>query len=200
VPLFKNIIPALLTPLLWFNLAGMAMAAVWLGALSQWQVLWLGVLMVIFSPYVIPILMIPAGIFSHFMALHQKAGNAARERWMFLAAIAYVVFFLSVWCAGIFTYVTHVVVRPEALLAALLWAGSSSMAPLLMWSSRDRGNVFIMTLVEAAQPGVWILCVARVLLGAEVFFWASYIIFGVLMGGVAAAQRFYEKKQEQKAR
>jgi hypothetical protein len=143
---FKNIISSLLTPLLFANLAGLGAGTVWLGAVSQWQVIWLGVMAVLFSPYIIPILLMPAGIFSHFMLLYQNAGQKKKERWMFILSLAYILLFMTLWCTGIFGYVTASV-KPQALFAALLFGSSAAMLPLLIWAQRDRSNSFVMTLV-----------------------------------------------------
>ena len=74
-------------PLLYLNLAGLAAGADWLGMQGQWQVIWIGFIMIFFSPYVIPILVMPAGIFSHFMALYHAKQRAERERAMFFMSL-----------------------------------------------------------------------------------------------------------------
>ncbi len=189
----ENIIPALLTPLLSLNLAGMAAGAAWLGALSQWQVIWLGGLMLFFSPFIVPVLMMPAGIFSHFMALYSNNGRKDRERLMLVLSIAYILLFLTLWCVGIFEYITARV-QPDARWAALLWANTAALAPLLIWSSRDRKNIFIMTLVETAQAALLILSAITVF-GLDTPFWLSCGILGVILAVVPAVQAFNEAKK-----
>lgn len=188
----KKMIPLLLTPLLYVNLAGMVAGAVWLGVLSQWNVIWIGIVSLFFSPYIIPILMMPAGILSHFMALHGKAGRKDRERLMLVFSLAYILLFLTLWCVGIFGYVTENV-RPDALPAGLLWANAAALAPLLRWACRDRKNIFIMTLVEAAQAVLLVLSAVMLFYGRGSF-WTPYVIFFGIMAFVIAVQAFFEEK------
>jgi hypothetical protein len=187
----KTTLSSLLKPLLFANLAGLGAGGVWLGALSQWQVIWIGVMAVIFSPYIIPLVLMPAGIFSHFMLLYQKAGQLKKERLMFIFSLIYILLFLTFWCTGIFEYVAGSV-RAEAFFAALLFGSSAAVLPLLLWSHRDRNNTFVMILVEAAQAGVLMLVVAR-LFGFVPPFWLSFLMLGGIMVSVTMVQAAYEK-------
>lgn len=179
-------------PLLTLNLAGLALAALWLGVQSQWQVVWLGFVMLIFSPYIIPTLLIPAGIFSHFIGVYNAQQQPDKERMMFILSLSYIILFMTFWCVGVFEYVTHSV-QPKALLAGLLWASTAALEPLLWWSSRDRSNIFIMTMVEAAQLAILALAAIRLMTGASSF-WLSFAEFGAIMAVVAAGQAIYEDK------
>jgi hypothetical protein len=193
VPPLKKIISGLLMPLLYANLAGLAAGAVWLGIMAQWQVIWIGIMALLFSPYVIPLLIVPAGVFSHFMAVYQSAGQAAKERRMFVLSLSYILLFLTLWCVSFFEYVTHNV-APQAIGAGLLWASCASMASLLLWASRDRNNIFITTTVETAQLAMVMLAAFRLLAGTTSF-WSSAALFGGIMAVAAVTQHFYEKKQ-----
>ncbi len=188
----KKTVSGLLTPILYLNLAGLAVGAVWLGVMAQWQVVWVGVMALLFAPYIIPILIIPAGILSHFMSLYRAAQRPDKERLMFTLSLAYILLFLTLWCVSIFEYVTHSVV-PQAVHAALLWADSAALVPLLLWTNRDRGNIFIMTMVEVAQLAIVVLSAVRLLDGATSF-WPSFSIFGGIMALAAITQAVYEKK------
>jgi hypothetical protein len=148
--------------------------------------------MLAFSSTIIPILLMPAGIFSHFMALYNAAKRPDKERTMFLLSLSYIILFLTFWCTGIFEYVTHSV-EPKALGAGVLWASTTALAPLLWWSSRDRNNIFIMTMVEMAQIATIALSAARLLWG-ESSFWLSFGVFGVFLASVAGVQAVYEEK------
>jgi len=194
----KDIVAAALMPLLYLNIAGLAAGAVWLGMVSQWHVIWLGVMIIFFSPYIIPLLLMPAGIFSHFMALYQNTGQRRKEQVMFFCSIGYVLLFVTLLCVYIFAYVLFNV-RPEAHRAALLWGSSAALTPLLLWSSRDRNNIFIMTTVELAQAAILALCAVR-FAGTVLSFWASFAIFGGIMVAGTVAQAIYEKKQMIKPR
>jgi hypothetical protein len=197
VPPLKDIVARLLTPLLYVNLAGLSGAALWLASLSQWQVMGIGVAMIFISPYIIPILVMPAGIFSHYMLAFREIQRPDKERTMLLCSLAYIVLFLTFWCIGIFDYVTASI-HPLALHAGLLWASTASVSSLLWWSSRDRSNVLVMTLVEIAQVAMIAVSAIRLLSGG-LSFWTAFAIFGGIAASLTALQVFYEEKYLNKA-
>jgi hypothetical protein len=184
-------------PLFGLNLAGLCIGGVWLISEGQMQVIWLAFVMLFFSPFLIPILLIPAGVFSHYMALYGSAGRKDRESLMFFLSLGYIILFLTFWCMGIFEYVTHNV-APHAVSPGVLWACTAAMMPLLWWSRRDAHNFFIMMMVEAAQL-VMIALSAERLLNGERPFWHLLGIFGGLLVLVAAMQSIYEKNFMNKA-
>lgn len=149
-------------------------------------------MMLIFSPYIIPVLLIPAGILSHFIGVYQARQQPDKERLMFILSLSYIILFMTLWCTGVFEYVTHSV-SPKALLAGLLWASTAALEPLLRWSSGDRNNIFIITMVEAAQLAILALAAVRLMTGASSF-WLSFAEFGAIMSAVAVGQAIYEEK------
>lgn len=179
-------------PLLGINLAGLALAALWLVSLGQMQVIWIGLMMLFFSPVIIPLILIPAGVFSHFMSLYQAAKRADRERLMLLLSLGYIILFLAFWCTGIFEYVTHSI-APHATAAGVLWASTAALVPLLWWSRRDAENVFIMMMVEMTQVAMIAVSVLRLFRG-ESSFWMTFGILAGFLAFVAAMQSVYEKK------
>ena len=188
----RRIVARLLMPLLGLNLAGLGAAALWLVSEGQMQVIWLGFTMLFLSPLIIPILLIPAGVFSHYMAHYGAAGRTDREKLMFFLSLAYIIMFLTFWCIGIFEYVTQNV-GSRAHEPGVLWASTTALAPLLWWCSRDPNNFFIMLLVEAAQGAVLILA-AVLLLKGENSFWLFFSAFGGFLALVATLRSVYEKK------
>ncbi len=193
----KNIVSRLLIPLLTLNLAGLAAAALWLVSYSQWQVIWIGFMMLLFSSNIIPLFLIPAGVFSHFMNLYRAAQRPQKEKTMFFLSVAYILLFLTFWCTGIFEYVTYSVL-PRAAGAGVLWACTAALTPLLWWSSRDRDNIFIMLMVEGAQLAMIAVVAARLLAGVTSF-WTYFAVFGTVMAAIAATQAVYEKNFMNKA-
>ena len=179
-------------PLFVFNMAGLGIAALWLVSEGQMQVIWLGLVLLIFSPFIIPILLIPAGVFSHYMAHYGATGKPDRERLMFLLSLAYIILFLTFWCTGIFEYVTQNI-SPRTIMAGVLWAGTAALAPLLWWSRRDAHNFFIMMMVEAVQVAMIALSAFRLLEG-ECPFWVSFGVLAGFLTLIAAMQFLYEKK------
>lgn len=192
MPSLKKIVSAVLSPLLYLNLAGMTAAALWLGVLGQWQVMGIGVMMVFFSPYIIPLLLLPAGFFSRLMVLFGQMQKPGVERAMLACSLGYIVAFMTFWCTYIFDLVTHAVV-PAAAFAAMLFANAAAVGPLLWWVSKDRENIFIITMVEMTQVGMLALLALRLLQGNTTF-WPTFAIFAALLALVAGAQLLYEKR------
>jgi hypothetical protein len=190
--LIKRTVSFLFMPLLYINLAGLAAGTVWLAALSQWQFVGLGVVTVFLSPQIIPVLLMPAGIFSHFMTFFQKAGRPGKAQAMFILSVAYILLFMTFWCVGIFGYAAGSA-GPGTQAAVLLWASTAAVLPLFLWSSQDRSNIFIITIVEMAQMGILILCAVRAW-GVMLSFWPSFALFGGLLALAAFAQAVYEEK------
>jgi hypothetical protein len=191
--LIKRTILSLFMPTLYVNLLGLAAGAMWLAALSQWQFVGLGVVLVFFSPHIIPVLLLPAGIFSRFMLLYQNAGRRKKAQAMFILSLAYILLFMTLWCVGIFGYAMGSAGPEGTQGAMLLWASTAAMLPLFLWSSHDRGNIFIVTMVEMAQVAVLILCAVR-LSGVILSFWPSFAVFGGLLALVMVTQAVYEEK------
>jgi len=192
VPSLKIIVTRLHKPLFALNLAGLAVGGAWLSNFSQWQVMWLGVGMLLFSPMVIPLILMPAGIFSHFLSVYHAHNNRRLERRMFVLSLGYIILFLALWCAGIFNYVLQNV-SPRAVEPAVLWAGAAAMAPLLWWSSRDTNNLFILLLVQAAQLGVIGLAIVWLLHGALPF-GLMFPAIAVFLAAIATVQGLYENR------
>lgn len=183
--------------LLFLNLTGMAAGAGWLAVLSQWSVIGLGVTVLIFSPYILPILMVPAGIFAHLAAAHESQGRISRSKKLYLCSLAYLVGFISLWCSGIFVYILTNVQAGTSPAATLIWANSTALAPLFLWAVRDRSNVFIATIVIEAQVTMLLLLgVMLSSLAAQLtsFFLGSLAIYAAVMAVCVFGQYFYDSR------
>lgn len=192
MPSLKSIVTGLQKPLFALNLAGMAVSAAWLTSVGQWQVMWLGVAMLLFSPMIIPLLLMPAGIFSHFMSVYRSVNNHKRERLMFVLSLAYIILFLALWCTGIFDYVAQNV-APQAAQPAALWSCAAAIAPLLWWSSRDMNNTFILLLVQVTELGMIGLSAVWLLHGA-ISFGLMFPALAVFLAAIALVMGLYEKR------
>ena len=177
-------------------MAGLALGALGLASANQWQYVGLGLMAIFLSPYIIPILMLPAGLFSYFMTLYGNAGLKGKEQIMFFLSIAYVVAFMTFWCAGIFYYVTYAA-QTQTLLATVFWGSVVSAMPLLWWSSRDRENLFILTLVETAQLAVIVLALCRYF-ELVTSFWPMALVVAGIVGGFTGVQALCDQKPPQK--
>lgn len=177
-------------------MAGLALGALGLASTNQWQYVGLGIMAIFLSPYVIPILMLPAGLFSYFMTLYGNAGLKDKEQAMFFLSTAYIVAFMTFWCAGIFYYVTYAA-QTQTLLANVFWGAVVSVMPLLWWSSRDRENLFILTLAEIAQLAVIVLVLCRYF-ELVTSFWPMALVVASIVGGFTGLQALHENKAPKK--
>lgn len=187
-------ISRLLTPLLVANLLGLVAGAMWLGLGGQWSTMGLGLFTVLFAPaLVIPILLVPAGVLSHFIGLYQAQGRKRAERLALLGSLGYIVLFLALWCAGIFSFVTADV-SGAALPPAVLWGACCAMAPLFLWSYRDRSNVFVMFMVEVAQACVLAAAALRLAGYPSLPFAFAAAGFFVVLALAAALRMMWEER------
>lgn len=177
-------------------MAGMAVGAVWLVAIGQWQYIGIGIMAIFFSPYILPILILPAGMFSFFMVTYANAGRKDKERVMFMLSLAYILAFMAVWCAGLFYYATYAA-QPQTLPANIFWGVIVSVMPLLWWSSQDRENLFILSLVEIMQVAVLVLAACRYF-ELVTGFWPMVFLVGVIGSSLLGLQVLYEKKVTKK--
>ncbi len=192
MPSLKKIVSAVLTPLMRVNIAGLVIGATWVGMTMQWKVIGIGIITFCFSSYIIPILLIPVGLFSHFMLFCNKAKQKVIEQLMFVLSIAYILLFLTMWCVSILYFaITYVAI--DYMVGGLIWANSIAMLSLLWWINKDRKNIFILTLVETAQI-VMLLLSAIKLAGIDMQFWTSASVFGGFLSFVAILLAVYEKK------
>ena len=183
IPSLKKIIHAVMTPLININMAGLVIGAIWVGITLQWPVIGIGVIIACFSSYLIPLLLIPIGIFSHFLMVYKEKKQKNKEQLMFILIISYILLFITMWCINILEFIMARVAL-DAQEAGMLWANSVAMLPLLMWINQDRENFLLMTLIEAAQIA-FLLIFAIKLSGIEISFWTSSAIFGGFLSFVA---------------
>jgi len=187
----QKIIRALLTPLSYLDMAAMAAGGLWVIGLSQWQSIGFGVSTLLLSPYVIPILLLPAGALAFFMNRHRQQGNVRGERTFFIASLLYMVFFLSLWCAGTFYLLTGGTGHPSALL----WAGGTGLLSLTWWASGDRDNIFVSSLVEVAHLVVMALGLCF-FMGWITAFWPALVLAATLFGAATLIQGALEHRQK----
>lgn len=175
---------ALYRPLVFLNLAALLAGAAWVAMSAQWRAIGAVFALLVFSPYIIPVLLMPSGIFSHFMSQARQQGRTRRERVFFVLSLGYVLVFLAGWSALIFTYLAGGI----ASGAGLLLGAGAAMLPLLRWISADKDNLFIWGLVALTQLALLLLAALQLVGG-----WAFALVFG-LLALAAAAQGIYEKK------
>ncbi len=174
-------------------MAALIVSAAWLVSLSLDDVLFIPFILAVLSPLFIPLLAIPAGIFSHFMVAYAAAGQRKKERVMLFCSFGYLVALIAVWCALMFNFVVHRI-PISAAKPGLLWAEAVSVSPLLWWANNDRKNVLTMVMVLAAQAGIIVLCGALLAMPVPVSFWRVFFLIGGTVTAVTAGRMFYEEK------
>ena len=189
---FKEIILVALTPLIKINMAGLIIGAIWVGMTMQWTVIGIGIIVACFSSNFIPLLMVPVGIFSHFMVVYRGTKQKNKEQLMFVLSVAYILLFLTMWCVSILEFViTRIDV--DVMAGGLIWANSIAMLPLLMWIDRDHENILIMTLIETAQIAILLLSAIK-FVWVETPFWMVYLVFGGILSIMAVLMAVNDKK------
>ena len=183
-------------PLLYINLLGMLIGGGYLFAVGTWRIVLSFLILLTFSSYIIPIILIPAGILSHFMVLYQNAKQAAKEKLMFVLAMAYMLAFITLWCGLIFGAIVGsagAVYKPLALVFAV----SAAMAPIFLWVRHDPNNFFIIMLAEVTQLAMVILAVILLVYKGMTLSLCLTFIFSVLCLAVVF-QWFFEKRLTKK--
>ncbi len=189
----KNVLSRFFLSLFYLNMAAMVAGAAWLVSLSLVGVLSIPFIVAILSPLFLPLLAVPAGIFSHFMVAYASAGQRTKERVMLFCTFGYLVALIAAWCALLFNFVVQRV-PVAAAQPGLLWAAAVSISPLLWWANNDRKNVLTMVMVLAAQAGIIALCVALLATPFLVTFWRVFFLIGGTVTAVTAGRMFYEEK------
>jgi len=193
----KKIVLAALTPLMRANIVGLVIGAMWVGMTMQWKLIGIGLITACLSSYLIPILLMPVGIFSHLMLVFSRMRQKSMEQLMFVLSVAYILLFLTMWCVCILDFVMTYI-GMGSVVGGLIWADSIAMLPLLLWINRDRGNIFILIIVEAAQIAILLLSAIK-LVGIDTQFWTSVAIFGGFLSLVAVLLAIDEKKSMKKS-
>lgn len=182
----SRIVQKALTPLVYISLAVMIASGAWLVALGHIMAVWPPVLVLIFAPFVLPVLMIPAALSAGVMKIIAEVYPRASKIMGFLSLL-YLVALLSLYAVAVFYCVTGLPLVPAALFAI-----AASVAPWAILAIKDRENVFFTGLVlMTAGAGAALVFLAPAL-GLRSF-GGKYLAFFALLGGMVLLQALYEK-------
>lgn len=176
-----------LSPLIYISLIGMVASGAWLVSLGMMFKIWIPVLILVFAPFILPALMIPAAFAAGIMRVVEQVYPRLSKAMGFLS-IAYLVTLLSLYGAGVFYCVAGI----PALLPAAVFAVTGSTAPWFILAAKDRENVFftglviMMTLTAIALVGL-------ILTVHVAAFWGQFFVFWYILGAMVMLQALYEK-------
>lgn len=165
----------------------MVASGAWLVSLGLMMQIWIPVLILVFAPFVLPALMIPAAFAAGVMRVVEKVYPRVSKVMGFLS-LAYLVTLLSFYGAGVFYCVKGV----PALLPATVFAVTGSTAPWFILAAKDRENVFFTGLIIMMM----LTAVALALLVLTVHvaaFWGQFFVFWYILGAMVMLQALFEK-------
>lgn len=176
-----------LSPLIYASLIGMVASGAWLVSLGMMMQIWMPVLILVFAPFVLPALMIPAAFAAGVMRVVEKVYPRVSKVMGFLS-LAYLVTLLSFYAAGVFYCVKGV----PAPLPAAVFAVTGSTAPWFILAAKDRENVFFTGLI------IMMMLTALALVGLIMTvhvaaFWGQFFVFWYILGAMVMLQALYEK-------
>jgi len=178
-----------LRPLLLVSAGTMLVSGLWLLSLGYWQALWMGVLFLVFSPLVFPLLLFPAAFFSGMMQVTATVYPKV-SRIMTVMTIGWFVIVLALYGFNSF-YAISMLVRGDTLWPAALWAISSALTPWAFFATKDPGNLFFIGLL-------WMMLATAIVMVPVFFifgltFWTGFLVFAGIMTATVSLQALYEK-------
>lgn len=176
-----------LSPLIYISLIGMVASGAWLVSLDLIMRIWIPVLILVFAPFILPALMIPAAFAAGVMRVVEQVYPRVSKVMGFLS-ISYLVTLLAFYGAGVFYCVAGV----PATLPAAVFAVCGSTAPWFILAAKDRDNVFFTGLI------VMMLLTALALVGLILTFhvaafWGQFFVFWYILGAMVMLQALFEK-------
>lgn len=185
----KSIVKKSLDPFIWFGGACMAVSGLWLLYGGQWHALALPIMAFIFSPFIFPLLMIPAGFCAGVMMVTEKQFPRASRVFAGLTFVWFVTLMSGYPVVALLS--TGDAIDAGYGKAALLWALSAGITPWAFFATRDRGNVFFTGLVymSALAGAVIFPLAAHQAWGLAQIFWSYWLALGVMV----SLQALYEK-------
>jgi len=185
----SDIVRKSLTPLMVINIAAMVVSGVWLTAEGYIFAVWPAVLVFLFSPFIFPVLILPAGMCAGIMHLMREA-KPKLSKVMEVLSVAWLVLAFTFYTMALFRMVAGPLGAGDAL-PAMVFGVTAAMAPWTVLAAKDRDNLFFTGLVWMAElTAISVMCCA-VMIGWK--FWFSALVFLGLLTGLVLVQALYEK-------
>ena len=185
----KSIVKKSLDPFIWFGGLCMAVSGIWLLYGGQWHALALPGMAFVLSPFIFPLLMIPAGFCAGVMMVTEKQFPRASKIFAALTFVWFVTLMSGYPVVALLS--TGDAIEAGYSRPAILWALSAGITPWAFFSTRDRGNVFFTGLVylSALAGAVIFPLAAHQAWGVAKIFWVYWLV----LGAAVSLQALYEK-------
>ena len=189
---FASLVKKSLPVLFYANAAAAALAGIWLIYAGHLAGVWPLFLAFIFSPVVLPLLLLPTGFFAGILRLLSNGGGPK--------LIIKVLSFLSIgWIvvvmAGYALLCFHVLADTLATmpLQAMVYACAVALAPFCMLAAKERDNLLFTSLVWYMQIAAVVTTLAYVPLGWDWDSWNNFWLFAAIIGVLVLLQAAYEE-------
>lgn len=185
---FSTLLKKSLTPLLAVNLTVMIASAVLLIFNEYSFTVWRAALAFLVSPFLLPILVIPAAMAAGVMRLLEKA-KPGFAKFLGLVSLGWLVALITFYVVLVFESVAKTLDHEPALTMA--YGLGAAISPWALMAIKDRDNLFFTGLVWMAQLAALALMFLAVRLGWK--FWDCVQFFGACMAIMLMLQSLYEK-------
>ena len=183
----SKIVQKSLSPLIYTSLIGMVASGAWLVSLGMMTKIWIPVLILVFAPFILPVLLIPTAFSAGVMRVVEQV-YPRFSKFMGFVSIAYLVTLLSFYGAGVF----YCVADTPAVLPAAIFAVTGSTAPWIILAAKDCENVFFTGLVVMMMLTA-IALVGLILTVHVAPFWGQLLVFWYILGAMVMLQALFEK-------
>lgn len=175
---------------MYLNLGAMVVSGVWLTTQGYIFAVWPAVLVLLFSPFIFPILILPAAMCAGIMHLFGQA-KPLLSRVMTVLSVGYLVLAFTFYSMLLFRMMAEPIATPANFIAAMVYGVAAALAPWTILAVKDRDNLFFIGLVIMAEVTSIIVMVAAVSLHWG--FWVSAFAFWGILTGLVSLQALYER-------
>ncbi len=175
---------------MYLNIGAMVISGVWLTTQGYIFAVWPAVLVLLFSPFVFPVLILPAAMCAGIMHLFGQA-KPWLGKIMAVLSVGYLVFAFTFYSMLLFRMMAEPIGSHTNLIAGMVYGVAAGLAPWTILAVKDRDNLFFTGLVLMAEVTSIIVMVAAVLL--QMNFWPSAFAFWGILTGFVMLQALYER-------
>jgi len=188
---FASLVKKSLAVLFYSNAALAAAAGIWLIYAGHLAGVWPLFLAFIFSPVVLPLLLLPTGFFAGVLRLISNGGGPKPLiKILTVLSIGWIV----VVMAGYGLLCFHVLADTAVAMPiqAKVFACAVALAPFCMLAAKERDNLLFTSLVWYMQIAAVVTTLAAPQLGWDWDSWNNFWLFGALIGAFVLLQAGYE--------
>lgn len=189
----QNIVKKSLDPVIWFGGLCMLVSGGWLLYEDQWRSMWMAGMAFVMSPFIFPLLMIPAGFCAGVMMVTEKPFPKASRVFAVLTFVWFITLMSGYPVVSLMA--TGDAIHAGYKLPAIVWALAAGLTPWAFFATRDRGNVFFTGLVfmSAVTGAVLFPLAAHEKWDMSRLFWTYWLALGVFVSIEALYEKFFFK-------